>query len=115
MQQSLHPVLARQIELIAARDLDGLMDQYADDAQLVRFDRAVSGRDALREFFAGYLELGPRVVSVERHTTAGDALAYEAIVELGGKPTRTYGALVLRDGRIWRQFAAVFPQQASGP
>jgi ketosteroid isomerase-like protein len=104
---TLHPLLARQIELIEAGDLENLLDQYTDDALLVRFDRVAAGRGELRDLFAAYLAQSPRVRRVEQHAGAGDALAYEAVLDVGGREVRGYGAFVLRDGRIWRQFATV--------
>ena len=45
----------RQIALLEAADIDGLMGQYQPDATLLNYDTCVTGTAALREFFVGYL------------------------------------------------------------
>jgi hypothetical protein len=100
-------VFDRQLRLIEAGDLDGLLEQYDEDAVLVRFDRVIAGREGLREFFAGYLAAGPRVRSVEAYAETDDVVSYQATVETAGGEVRGYGVFVLRDGKIWRQVAGV--------
>ena len=98
----------RQIALLEARDLDGLLAQYHEDAVLLRFDRVVTGKAELKEFFAGYVALAPRVERIERFAESDDLLAYEAIVSTETGEMHTYGVFLLRDGKIWRQTAAAF-------
>ncbi len=95
------------MRLIEAGDLDGLLDQYDEDAVLVRFDGVVRGREALREFFAGYLAGAPRIRSVDAYAEADDTLSYRATLETAGGDVQSYGVFVLRGGRIWRQVAGV--------
>ena len=107
-------VFDRQLRLIDAHDLDGLLGQYHDDAVLLRFDRTVAGKAALREHFTAYLAQRPRVKEVTQVADAGDLVSYQAVVEIGGEDVRTYGALWLRGERIARQVAGLFPAPAGG-
>jgi hypothetical protein len=101
-------VFDRQLRLIEAGDLDGLLEQYDEDAVLVRFDRVVAGREGLREFFAGYLAAEPRVRSVDAYAETDEVVSYQATLDTAGGEVRGYGVFVLRDGKIWRQVAGVF-------
>ena len=103
----LRGLLDRQVALIEAGDLDGLMRQYHDDAILLRFDGAVQGREALRTFFTNYLSRGPKIRNVDAFIGAADTLAYEATLAFEGTEARVYGVFVIRDGLIWRQVAGV--------
>jgi hypothetical protein len=105
--ESPRELFERQVELIEAGDLDGLLAQYDEDAVLVRFDRVIAGRDGLREFFAGYLAAQPRVRSIDAYAETDDVVSYQATLETAGGEVRAYGVFVLRDGKIWRQAAGV--------
>ncbi len=105
--ESPRELFERQVELIEAGDLEGLLAQYDDEAVLVRFDQVVAGREALREFFAGYLAGRPRIRSVDAYADAADVVSYQATIETAGGVTRGYGVFLLRDGKIWRQVAGV--------
>ena len=119
MTATLRAFLDRQIELIEAGDLDGLLERYHEDAVLVRPDAVVRGRPALRALFATYLAPPPRVVSVDSFAAADNSLHYQATLEAGtgaGAGTRRdYGAFVLREGKIWRQFAGTLAAPAPRP
>lgn len=99
----------RQIRLLEAGDLDGLLGQYHEDAVLVRFAGVVEGKPALREFFSGYLAQGPKVLELLDVAAGADTLSYHARLQLGGEEVRAHGTLVLRGERIWRQSAGLFP------
>jgi hypothetical protein len=104
----------RQIRLIEAGDLDALLGQYHEDAVLVRFDRTVAGKAALRDHFGAYLAQRPRVKELLQVADSEDVVSYQAVVELGGEEVRSYGALFLRGERIARQVAGLFPAAAGG-
>jgi hypothetical protein len=104
----------RQVRLIEARDLEGLLGQYHEDAVLLRFDRTVAGRDALREHFAAYLAQAPRVRELVQVAEAEDVVSYQAVLEIGGEEVRSYGALFLRGERIARQVTGLFPAAGGG-
>lgn len=107
-------VFDRQVRLMEAGDLEGLLGQYHEDAVLLRFDRAVRGRPALREFLAAYLAQRPRLVEVLQYADADDILSYHAVLELGGEERRGHGTIVLRGERIARQVMGLFPAAAGG-
>ena len=99
----------RQIRLIDHGDLEALLGQYHEDAVLVRFDRTVAGKAALREHFGAYLAQRPRFKELLQVAAADDVVSYQAVMELGGDEVRAYGALFLRGERIARQVTGLFP------
>jgi hypothetical protein len=101
-------VFERQLRLIEAGDLEALLGQYHEDAVLLRFDRVVRGKAALREYFAGYLAQRPRFREVLQYADADDLISYQAVLELGGEEVRAHGTLVLRGERIHRHAAGLF-------
>ena len=107
-------VFDRQVRLMEAGDLDGLLGQYHEDALLLRFDRAVRGRAALRDYYAAYLSQRPRMLELLQYADADDVISYQALLELGGEERRTHGAIVLRGERIARQVTGLFPAAAGG-
>ena len=107
-------VFDRQVRLMEAGDLDGLLGQYHEDAVLLRFDRAVRGRAALRDYYAAYLSQRPRMLELLQYADADDVISYQALLELGGEERRTHGAIVLRGERIARQVTGLFPATAGG-
>jgi len=100
----------RQVGFLLAKDVDGLIDtNYAPDAQLISFQVTVTGADALKAYFRGYLEmLGDLVVeSTDKFAETGDAVFFEATVRSALGRARVYDAFVLRDGRITHHFTGV--------
>lgn len=100
----------RQLALIADGDLEGLLAQYHEDATVVRFDRVVHGPAELHEFFASYLALKPIVDQVRSLQITDDVIFYNADMTIGGNQLNTFGTLVLKNGKIWRQTAAAIPR-----
>lgn len=105
-------LLDRQIELLQSGDVDGLVDQYDEEATVLRFDMSARGHDEIRSLFTDYVARGPRLKSLDSYTESSDMLSYQATMELGGSPVRTYGVFVLRRGKIWRQVAGILPSNA---
>jgi hypothetical protein len=100
----------RQRRLIELGDLEGLIGLYHDDAVLLRFDRTVRGRGALREHLAAYLAGRPRWREVLQVADTEDLVSYQVLVEQGGgEEVRAYGALWVRGERIARQVEGLFP------
>jgi hypothetical protein len=100
----------RQIRFLVAKDVDGLIDtNYAPDAELISFQTVVRGREALRQYFRGYVEmLGDIVVeSTDKFTETPDAVFFEATVRSALGRVRVYDAFVLRDGQITHHFSGV--------
>ena len=99
----------RQAAAIEAGELHRLLQHYADDAVVVRLDRVASGRDEVEALFRDYIALEPRVLGVDGVRARDDTIVYQARLRVGGIERIAAGALVLRDGLIWRQFAAFVP------
>ena len=101
---------AEQLDYLARKDVDGLIDHhYNDDALLVGFDWTVRGRDALKTHFRGYLQMLGfiEVVSTDKFKDTGDTLFLEATVKTALGTAKVYDALVLRDGKIAYHFTGV--------
>lgn len=93
----------RQLAYIAAKDVDGLIDNhYTDDAQLLGFEVYCKGKDALKAHFHEYIaNLGYiKLLSTDKYAEAEDSILFEATVETAGGTARVYDAFVFRDGRI---------------
>jgi len=99
----------RQLAAIAERDLEALLAQYHDDAMVIRFDRAARGPAEIRELFTAYLAAKPEVIEVTSLQAVDDVVFYNALMTIAGNKVTTFGTLVIRDGRIWRQTAAALP------
>jgi ketosteroid isomerase-like protein len=97
----------RQVEALHNDDLEGVLANYRDDAVLVRLDGVARGLDEVRGMMAEYLALKPRTLRLAAMTATDDVICYEADMSLGGNPVKTYGTLVLRDSKIWRQTAII--------
>lgn len=91
----------RQIALLEANDVDGLMARYHDDAVVVTFDTTVAGLPAIREYFERYLaRLGSlRLKATEKFTETADSLFFEATVESDLGAARAYDVFLLRQGK----------------
>jgi hypothetical protein len=98
----------RHLRLIAAGDVEALAGQYHDDALLLLGDRAVRGRDALREHYGTYVARRPAFEVTAAHP-ADDVLSYQATVTVGEDVTRQYGVIVARGERILRHVTGLFP------
>jgi len=99
----------RQVRLIESGDLEALLGQYHEDAVLLRFDRTVVGKAALREHFGAWLAQRPRIREVLQIAESEDVASFQMLVEVGGEAVRSYGALFLRGERIARQVSGLFP------
>jgi hypothetical protein len=100
----------RQIQFLLDKDADGLIDtNYAPDAELISFQTVVKGREALKTYFRGYLEmLGDIVVeSTDKFAETDDAIFFEATVSSKLGRARVYDAWTLRDGLITHHFTGV--------
>jgi hypothetical protein len=98
----------RRLRLIAAGDVEALVGQYHDDAILLLGDRALSGRDALREHYASWLGTRPGFEATVS-AAADDVLSYQATVTSGESEIRQYGVIVTRGERIARHVTGLFP------
>ena len=104
----------RHIQFLVDKDVDGLVEtNYAPDAELVTFQNVIKGREALRTYFRGYIEmLGDIVVeSTDKFAETDDAILFEATVRSNLGRARVYDAWIAarrtdhpslhrRDGRM---------------
>jgi len=99
----------RQIAMLTAMDLDGIMSQYTDDAVMLRFEGPIIGKAALRKHFEGYLAfLGTfELISTDKYVEAEDSLFFEATVHTATLEARVYDAFMLRDGQAYRHFTGL--------
>jgi hypothetical protein len=110
----LQTLFDRQLAALHAENLDGVLQNYRDDAVLIRFDAVARGMDELRSAFAEYLSQKPRTLRLVSLQATDDVLFYEADMSIGGNEVKTYGTLVLREGKIWRQTAVIGAPSAPG-
>ena len=98
-----------QVAALEAHDIDGLMEQYHDDAVVIGFDFTIRGRQALREHFEAYLaRLGSlKLVSTDRFTETDDSIFFEATIRTSMAEAKVYDAFVLRDDKATHQFTGV--------
>ncbi len=104
----------RHVRLTEAGDLEGLLGQYHEDAVLLRFDRVVRGKDALREHYGAYLAARPRFKELLQVVDTEDLVSYQAVIEQGDEEHRAYGAIWTRGERIARHVSGLFPVAAGG-
>jgi hypothetical protein len=100
----------RQIQFLIDKDVDGLVEtNYAPDAELISFQNVINGREALRTYFRGYVEmLGDLVVeSTDKFAETHDAIFFEATVMSKLGRVRVYDAWTLEDGKITHHFTGV--------
>ncbi len=98
-----------QIRSLEAGDLDRLMAQYADDAQLIGFDFVVHGKAGIRQHMEEYLlNLGAlKLVSTDKWSESDDSIFYEATIDTAEAQARVYDAFVLRGGKATHHFTGV--------
>ncbi|WP_336206178.1 nuclear transport factor 2 family protein [Nonomuraea sp. LPB2021202275-12-8] len=102
-------IFERQLAAIKGNDLEALLAQYHDDAMVVRFDRVARGAEEIREVFTAYLSAGPEVDEIKSVQVVADVIFYNAHMTIAGNRLNTFGTLVVKDGKIWRQTAAAQP------
>jgi len=101
----MHPVMKRQLDGLADGDLDALMSNYTSDAVLVRFDGSAVSADEIRKGLTDYLAMRPEVITIRDYAQTDDVIFYRATMRLGGKLENSFGTLIIRNGKIWRQTA----------
>ena len=100
----------RQIQYLLDRDTDTMIDEhYNENAKLVSHDNVIQGREDLKQYFKGYVEMlgNLEVLSTDKFTDTGDTILFEATVRSQLGEARVYDALVLSEGKIDYHFAGV--------
>jgi ketosteroid isomerase-like protein len=97
----------RQLAYLAAKDVDGLVAQYHDDANLL-FDikGQIKGRDAIREFFVEHLEWLGRVElkSIDAFTETGNSCFAEVRLLTAAGEGRVVDTFVLQGDKVRLHF-----------
>ena len=110
--RSTNDVLAHHVEALVAKDVDGVVSDYRDDAVIFSPDGVIEGKAAITEFFTGFVQLlTPEFMAgfeMLRQDVRGDT-AYQTWKSGSAVPLGT-DTLVVRDGLIAVQtFAAYMP------
>jgi len=103
----LHPIFLSQAECLARRDLDGLVNLYHPDAEVLRYDGIRRGRDEIRTMLEQYMNLDLAFVTLNEYIATADTILVRGTMKVKGEPEVSCGTYVLRDGKIWRQTGAV--------
>ncbi|MBI3688127.1 MAG: nuclear transport factor 2 family protein [Actinobacteria bacterium] len=100
----LHPVFARQIQALMTKDFDSLMETYHPDIVSMQFQGPIRGRQASRELLTKYQSLSPEFVTVNEYVHNEDMIMTRTTMRVKGEEVVAFGAYVIKDGMIWRQF-----------
>ena len=100
----------RQVDLLAKKDVKGLIDQqYHPDGILVGFEFTRRGRAELLAHYEGYMEhLGYiKLLSTDHFAEIEDAIFFEATVETQIGIAVVYDVFILKDGKAMRHFTGI--------
>ncbi|MEU9832619.1 nuclear transport factor 2 family protein [Streptosporangium sp. NPDC048047] len=100
-------LLDKQIGQLKAHDLDAMMNNYHEDAVVMRPGAVARGREEIRDFFAEYLKMNPQIEDIMTADGSEDIILYYATIRIGDQSHKDVGTWVLRDGLIWRQTAVL--------
>lgn len=100
----LHPVFAKQIECLMKGDMDALMEIYHPEAESLRFQGPIKGRDGIRQLLAKYEGLNMEFVEVNEYVHSDDMIMTRTTLRVKGEEVVAFGAYVIKDGLIWRVF-----------
>jgi ketosteroid isomerase-like protein len=103
-------LLDKQIGQLKAGDLDAMMKNYHEDAVVMRPGAIARGKEEIREFFAEYLKMDPRIEDIMTADSSEDIILYYATIGIGDEHHKDVGTWVLKDGLIWRQTAVLVSQ-----
>lgn len=97
----------RRVAALSAGDVDSLVADYADDAEVVRFTGVARGPDEIRAYLVGLLSAHRRfdLISLDQFQETDESLMWEATVDTAAGPLQVYEVLVFNnEGNIWREF-----------
>jgi hypothetical protein len=100
----LHPVFAKQIECLMTGDMDALMETYHPEIESLRFQGVIKGREAARDLLKQYEGLEMEFVKVDEYVHSDDMIMTRTTMRVKGEEIVAFGAYVIKDGMIWRQF-----------
>jgi ketosteroid isomerase-like protein len=98
-----------QVRYCETGDIEAIRQHYTEDAALISFDRQIFGRDAIADYFIGYLDglPGLKVTSTDKFVETPDTILFEATISLDAGEAQVYDAFVLRDGKAYRHFTGL--------
>jgi ketosteroid isomerase-like protein len=100
-------LLDKQIGQLKAHDLDAMVLNYCEDAVVMRPGAVARGKTEIRDFFAEYLKMDPRIDEIMVAESTEDIILYYAKIRIGDEVHKDVGTWVLRNGLIWRQTAVL--------
>ncbi len=109
-------VAQRQLDAYNARDLDALLDVYADDAELLEFPATLlaKGTTALRERFAArFLEPNLHATLLHRIVTGDTVIDHERVTRTFPEGPGTIELTMIyevKSGRLTRAWSIVGPK-----
>jgi hypothetical protein len=100
----LHPVFAKQVECLMRNDFDALLETFHPEIVSMRFQGPIYGREAARDLLRQYEGLDMEFVGIEEYVHCDDMVMTRTKLRVKGEEIVAFGAYVIRDGMIWRQF-----------
>ena len=97
----------RRVAALSAGDVDSLVADYADDAEVVRFLGVAHGPDEIRAYLVGFLAAHRRfdLISLDQFQETDESVMWEATVDTAAGAVQVYEVFVFNDdGKIWREF-----------
>ncbi|MFW2332508.1 nuclear transport factor 2 family protein [Ilumatobacter sp.] len=91
--------------LLGSGDVDGVVDLYAPDGEIVRYDGVADTRDQIAAYFRGHLGRHPgfSLRSIDQLREADDVLMWDALVDTDHGVLQTMHVVVFTDdGAIHR-------------
>lgn len=93
------------------KDVEGLVaNDYTADAQVISYDFAVQGTDALKQLFTGYLQMigDFKVTSWDHFRETADSILVEATMDTERAGERkVWDVFMMKDGKITHHFTGV--------
>ena len=103
-------MLDRRMARLSAGDIDGVLELYADDAEVVRFLGVARGKDEIRGYLTGYLAAHGRfdLVSVDQFAETSDSAMWQASVDTANGVAQIYDVVIFDEaGLISREFPGI--------
>jgi len=118
--RSTDEVLNHHLKCFAARDLDGILSDYSDDALFFSAEGAVRGREAIRDVFdkilSEFAKPGASIMSKQRLVEEDYAYLVWTAETADNIYELASDTFVIRDGSIQLQaFTAKIRPKATGP
>jgi hypothetical protein len=100
----LHPVFAKQLEALATGDFDALLQTFHPDIVSLSFRGPLYGREEAHALLRKYEGLEMEFLGIEEYVHCADMIMTRTKMRVEGQEIVAFGAYVIRDGMIWRQF-----------